>query len=77
MRSIETEDLRNVRAQILDVIADAAHAKLAEVTEVFANLRGVQMKLLGERLRRDGLDPGRVQRIEAAKINTEAAGCQF
>ena len=45
-------------AQVLDVVADAAHAELAEIGEVLANLRGVQMKLLGQRLRRDGADAG-------------------
>ena len=56
MRAVETEYLRDVIAQIFNVVANAAHAKLAKVTKIFPNLRGVQIKLLGQRLRRDGLD---------------------
>ena len=52
---------RRCRLQILDVVADAAHAELAEVREVLANLRGVEMELLGQRLRRDRLDAGGVE----------------
>src|SRR5688572_30129387 len=48
--SIEAENLPQVPAQFLDVIADAAHAELAEVREILANLGGVEMELLGERL---------------------------
>src|SRR3954470_18745363 len=47
--AIEPEDLAQVTSQIGDVIADAAYAELAEVREVLANLRGVEMELLGER----------------------------
>ena len=50
MRAIETQNLRDVIAQVGDVVTNAAHAKFAEVTQVFANLRGVQVELLGERL---------------------------
>ena len=56
--AIEAENLAQVALQILDVVADAAHAELAEVRQVLADLRGVQMELLGERLRRDRLDAG-------------------
>src|SRR6185436_15652664 len=36
--AIETEDLLQVPAQIAHVIADPAHAELAEVREILANL---------------------------------------
>ena len=77
MRAVKSEYLRDVIVQVFDVVTDTTHAKLTEVAEVFANLRGVQVKLLRQRLRRDSLDPGRVKRIEAAKINAQPAGCQF
>ena len=51
--AIEAEDLAQVALQIADVVADAADAELAEVGEILANLRGVQVELLGQRLRRD------------------------
>ena len=60
--------------QILDVVADAPHAELAEIREVLANLRSIQMKLLRERLRRDGLDPGRVELVEAAQVHRQPVG---
>ena len=41
MRSVETEYLRDVIAQIFDVVANSTHSKLAEVTQVFADLRRV------------------------------------
>ena len=37
--AIEAENLPQMAAQILDVIADAADAKLAEVREILADLR--------------------------------------
>ena len=52
---VEAEDLPQVPAEILHVVADAADAELAEVGEVLADLGGVQVELLGEALRRHGL----------------------
>ena len=49
---IEAEDLPQVPAQFLDVVADAADAELAEIRQVLPDLRGVQVELLGQRLRR-------------------------
>ena len=63
--------------QILDVIADAADAELAEVGEVLANLRGVQVELLGQRLRRDGPHAGGVERVQAAQVDREPVGGQL
>ena len=53
--AIEAENLPQMPAQILDVVADAADAELAEIREVLADLRGVEVELLGERLRGDRL----------------------
>jgi len=53
--TIETENLPQVPAQLLDVVADAADAELAKVRQILANLRGVEMELLGQGLRGDGL----------------------
>src|SRR4030095_13648859 len=75
MRIVETEYLRDVIAQVCDIIANAAHAKLAKVTKIFPGVRGVEIKLLGQRLRRNSFDPGSVKRIEAPQVNTQAAGC--
>ena len=72
--AIEAEDLPQVAPQILDVVADAADAELAEVREVLADLRGVEVELLGERLRRDGLDAGGFERVEAAQVDRQAVG---
>src|SRR6188508_82881 len=47
---IETENLAEVAAQVFDVIADAANAKLAEIREILADLRRIEMKLLRQRL---------------------------
>ena len=49
--TVETEDLPEVAAQLLDVVADAADAEFAEVREVLPDLRGVEMKLFGQALR--------------------------
>ena len=46
--SIEAEDLTQVPLQVAHVVADAAHPELAEVGEVLADLRRVQVKLFGQ-----------------------------
>jgi hypothetical protein len=48
--SIETEDLTEVPAKLLDVVAHAADTELAEVRKVLSDLRGVEMELFGEGL---------------------------
>ena len=60
--------------RILDVVADAADAELAEVGEVLADLRGVEVELLGQRLRRDGLHAGALELVEAAQVDRQAVG---
>ena len=48
--AIETKDLPQVTAKILDVVTNAADTELAEVRQILANLRGVEVELLGEGL---------------------------
>ena len=48
-RAIEAENGAELPLQLLDVVADAAHAELAEVREVLPDLGGVQVELLGQR----------------------------
>ena len=60
--------------EIADVVADAADAELAEVGEVLADLRGVQVELLGERLRRDGADARIFERVQAAQVDRQPVG---
>ena len=66
-----------MRLELLDVVADAAHAELAEVREVLPDLRGVQVELLGERLARDRLHAGGVERVQAAQVDRQPAGRQL
>ena len=75
--AVEAEDLPQVRAQLLDVIADAAHAEFAEIGEILANLRGVQVELLGQRLRRNRLHAGIVERIQAPQVDRQPIGGQL
>ena len=48
--AVEAQDLAEVAAQLLDVIADSADAELAEVRQVLADLRGIEVELLSQRL---------------------------
>src|SRR5688572_4097870 len=48
--AIKAEDLAQVPLEILDVVADAPHAELAEIRKVLADLRRVEMELFGQRL---------------------------
>ena len=71
---IEAEDLPEMAFQVADVVADAADAELAEVGEVLADLRGVQVELFREPLRRDGLHAGRFELVQAAQVDRQAIG---
>jgi len=75
MPPVETKYYSDMIAQILDIVANAANAKLAEVTQVLPDLSRVEIELLSQRLRRDGFDSGAVKRIETAKVNTQPACC--
>ena len=74
---IESQDLPQVPPQFLHVVAHAADAELPEVRQVLANLRGVQVELLGQRLRRDRLDSGGVECVQAAQVDREPVGRQL
>src|SRR5215467_4717393 len=68
---VQTENLHQMLAQILDVISDAAHAEFAEIGQVLANLRRIEIELVGHRLRRDGLYLEDRQFVQAAQIYRE------
>src|SRR5262249_3237602 len=72
--AVEAENLPQVPFEIADVVADAADAELAEIGQVLANLRRVQVELLGERLRRDRAHAGVFERVEAAQVDRQAVG---
>ena len=61
-------------AKLLDVVADTPHAELAEIREVFPNLRGVEVELLGKSLRRDGSHARGIERVQAAQIHRQPVG---
>src|SRR5687768_4397610 len=75
--TIESENLPQMAAQVLDVVADAANTELPEVREVLANLRGVELIALGQRLRGDRLHARRIQFVQAPKVNGQAIGGEF
>jgi hypothetical protein len=54
MPGVESENFRQMLAQIVHVITDAAHAELAEISQILANLRRIQMKLFCQARRRNG-----------------------
>ena len=63
--------------QVADVVTHAAHAELAEVRQVLADLRGIQMVLLGKHLGRNGTDAGAIELVQTAKIHREAICGEF
>src|SRR5215203_367550 len=70
--AIEAENLPEVAAQFLDVVTDAPDTELAEVRQILANLRGVEMKLLGQGLGGDGLCAGSVELVETPQVDRQA-----
>ena len=76
-RLVEAEDLPEVAPQLLDVVADAADAELAEIREVLADLRRIQVELLGQRLRRDRAHARRIEGVEAAQVDRQPVGRQL
>ena len=72
--AVEAENLAEVALEILDVIADTADAELAEIRQVLPDLRGVQVKLLGQRLRGNGFDAGVFELSQAAQVDGKAIG---
>jgi hypothetical protein len=75
--AIETRDLPQVPPEILDVIADAAHAKLAEIRKVLPDLRRIQMKLLRQRLGRNRLHAAGIKLVQAAQVDRQAVRGQL
>ena len=69
--AVQPEDLAQVALQILDVVADAANAELAEMREVLANLRRIELELRGQLLRRHRVDAAGIQRFEAPQIHRQ------
>ena len=65
---VESQNGVEPLAQVPDDVADAAHAKVAEVRQVFADQRRVQAELLGEVLRGHGLDALRVEFCQETQI---------
>src|SRR5882762_11680638 len=71
MRLVEAENFRQVFPQVVDEIPGPAHAELAKVTQVFANLRRVEIELLSQLLRRDRLDSSGRQLVQATQIDAQ------
>ena len=67
--ALQAKNLTQVALQVLHVITNAADAELAEVCEIFPDLRRVQVKLLRKRLRRYRLHACRIERIQATQIH--------
>src|SRR6185436_5257178 len=65
-------DLTEMARQIAHVIPDAPDAELAKIGEVLPDLRSVQVKLVGQRARRDRAHPGALELVEAAEIDRQA-----
>src|SRR6185437_4169517 len=65
---IQAKNFRQMTAQVVDEVSGAPHAKFTEITEVFANLRRIQIELLGEFLRRNGSDAGGREFVQAAQV---------
>src|SRR5678815_3565604 len=70
--AIEAENLPEVPAQFLDVVTDTSDAELAKVRQILANLRGVEMELLGQGLRGDGLRAAGVELVETPQVDRQA-----
>src|SRR5262245_17449666 len=71
--AIEAEDALELGLEPRDVVADPAHAELAEVRQVLADLRRVQIEALGQLLRRDGLDAVLFELQQAPGVDRETA----
>src|SRR5262249_4703002 len=67
--AIEAENLLQMPPQLLDVVPDSPHAELTEVGQVLANLRGVEMELLRQGLRRYRPHSGGIERVQTAQVH--------
>src|SRR6185503_6526947 len=72
--AIEAQNLAQMALQIADVVADAADTELAEIREILANLRGVQVELLGEGLGGNRTDAVAFELVETPQVHGEAVG---
>jgi hypothetical protein len=63
-----------VPPQVLDVVADPTNAELAEIRQILPDLRGIEMKLLRQRLRRNGLHTRGVELGEAPEVHRQSVG---
>ena len=72
--SVKAQNLPEMPLEILDVVADAADAELAEIGQILADLRGIQMELLGQGLRRNRFDAGGFELSQAAQVNRQTIG---
>src|SRR6266851_42671 len=70
--AIQAQDALELGLEARDVVADAAHAELAEVGEVLPDLGGVQTEALGQLLGRDGLDSVLFELQETARVHGQA-----
>src|SRR5262245_3590686 len=71
--AIEAEDALELGLEPRDVVADPANAELAEVRQVLADLRRVQIEALGQLLRRDRLDAVLFELEQAPGVDRETA----
>ncbi len=55
--SIDPKRLFDSCQQILHIVSHATHAKLSKISEIFANLRGINSAGLGQTIRRDDRVP--------------------
>src|SRR4029453_1161820 len=69
--AIEAENALELGLEPGDVVADPANAELAEVRQVLADLRRVQIEALGQLLRRDGLDAVLFELQQAPGVDRE------
>ena len=60
--------------EIAHVVADTADAELPEIRQVFPDLGGVEMKLLGQRLRRDRADARAFEHVQAPEVDGQTVG---
>src|SRR5437867_1684200 len=73
---VETQDLDEMTLQLGDVVAHPAHSELTEVREIFPDLRRVEVELVGQLARGDGLDARLLEKAQAAQVEGQAVRCQ-
>ena len=71
---LRPQDLADLRAQRVDVVADAAFAELSEAGEVAPDLRRVDVRVLADLLRGDPLLPHLLRLREHPQVLAQARG---